>query len=321
MATRQRRGSGRSRKTQEHDRDYCRIDGRKLRKLRLDAELTIRALAYAVDVDPKTITDIEAGRRERSQIRVARSIAAHPEINVDWTELLPDDDKRRPPPTIALAPRSSLDALVAEERRIGKPAPITVGSSLIPVLGASDLVNIFASPGSHSGECACVTGLVHTQRGLPPPTRPCWASITNDALVSRSSASSAASSVRWASPSRRRTRRRHGHLQSAWERHSTTGVVVSVVTVSFRELIRSRRPRIARQPSADRPAAPRGRRRTMARLSAHRGEERTPPEATPVDARGRRKGVGLICDFAFKPEGFRKKFCGKVCWEEAKGSY
>src|SRR6266568_5035707 len=124
MATRQRRGNGRSRKTQEHDRDYCRIDGRKLRKLRLDAELTIRALAYAVDVDPKTITDIEAGRRDRSQIRIARSIATHPEINVDWTELLPDDDKRRPPAIIALAPRSSLDTLVAEERRIGKPAPV-----------------------------------------------------------------------------------------------------------------------------------------------------------------------------------------------------
>src|SRR4051812_32735171 len=127
MATRGQGGGRRSRKTQDDDRDYCRIDGRKLRKLRLDAELTIRALAYAVDVDPKTITDIEAGRRERSQMRVARSIAAHPDINVDWTELLPDADKRRPPPTIALAPRSSLDALVAEERRTGKPPPIIVG--------------------------------------------------------------------------------------------------------------------------------------------------------------------------------------------------
>src|SRR4051794_24716170 len=120
MATRRKRSRGRSTETKRNDSDYCRIDGAKLRKLRLDAELTIRALAYAVEVDPKTITDIEAGRRQRSQIRVARSIAAHPDIDVDWTELLPDDDKRRPTPTIALAPRSSLDTLVAEERRVGK---------------------------------------------------------------------------------------------------------------------------------------------------------------------------------------------------------
>ena len=234
MATRQRRGSGRSGKTQEHDRDYCRIDGGKLRKLRLDAELTIRALAYAVDVDPKTITDIEAGRRARSQIRVARSIAAHPEINVDWTELLPDDDKRRPPPTIVLAPRSSLDALVAEERRIGKLEPITVGSSLMPVFGASDLVNVFASPGSHSGECAGVTGLVHTQRGLPP----------SDAAVLSVDYERCARfeivrviggverplgfTVTTTNAAQTRT------LQSAWERHSRMAVVVSVVTVSFR---------------------------------------------------------------------------------------
>ena len=235
MATRQRRGGGRSRKPPEHDRDYCRIDGRKLRKLRLDAELTIRALAYAVDVDPKTITDIEAGRRERSQIRVARSIAAHPEINVDWTELLPDDDKRRPPPTIALAPRSSLDALVAEERRIGKPAPITVGPSLMPILGASDLVNIFASPGSHSDERACVTGLVHTQRGLPPPDAAVlgvdYERCARFEIVRIIGGVERPLGFTVTTTNATQTRT----LQTAWERHSTIGVIVSVVTVSFRE--------------------------------------------------------------------------------------
>ena len=110
-----------------------------------------------------------------------------------------------------------------------------VGSSLIPVFGASDLVNVFASPGTHAGECSCVTGLAHAQRGLPPPDaavlgvdyercarfeivriiegvqRPLGFSVTTtNATQTRA-------------------------LQSAWERHSTVAVVVSVVTVSFRE--------------------------------------------------------------------------------------
>jgi transcriptional regulator with XRE-family HTH domain len=234
MATRQRRGSRRARKTTEAD-DYCRIDGSKLRKLRLDAELTIRALAYAVEVDPKTITDIEAGRRERSQIRVARSIAAHPDINVDWTELLPDDDKRRPTPTIALAPRSSLDALVAEERRIGKPLPVKVGSSVVPVFGASDLVNIFASPGIHASECLCVTGLVHAQRGLPPPDAAVlgvdYERCARFEVVRVIGGVERPLGVTITTTNASQTRA----LQSAWERHSTVALVVSVVTVSFPE--------------------------------------------------------------------------------------
>jgi transcriptional regulator with XRE-family HTH domain len=235
MATRRRRGVRRSTKTTETDRDYCRIDGGKLRKLRLDAELTIRALAYAVDVDPKTITDIEAGRRERSQIRVARSIAAHPDINVDWTELLPEGDKRRPQTTIALAPRSSLDALVDEERRIGKPEPVNVGSSLIPVFSASDLVNVFASPGSHAGERFCVTGLVHAQRGLPPADAAVlgvdYERCARFELVRTIGSVERPLAVTVTTTSASQTRA----LQRAWEKRSTVGVLVGLGAVSFRD--------------------------------------------------------------------------------------
>jgi DNA-binding XRE family transcriptional regulator len=235
MATRRRRGDQRSRKTPENERAYCRIDGEKLRKLRVDAELTIRALAYAVDVDPKTITDIEAGRRARSEIRVARSIGAHPDINVDWTELLPNDDKRRPAPTIVLPPRSSLDALVAEERRLGKPPPVKLGSSQLPVFGASDLVNIFASPGSRAGERCCVTGIVHAQRGLPPSDAAVlgvdYERCARFEIVRTIGGVERPLAVTVVTTNANQTRA----LQTAWERHSTVGVVISVVAVSFRE--------------------------------------------------------------------------------------
>jgi transcriptional regulator with XRE-family HTH domain len=226
MATRKQGSGGRSRKTPESDREYCRIDGKKLRKLRLDAELTIRVLAYAVDVDPKTITDIEAGRRERSEMRIARSIAAHPDINVDWTDLLPDDDKRRPPPRIALAPRSSLDALVAEERRVGKPALVDFCGSLIPVFGASDLVNVFASPGSHAGDCTCAAGLVHTQRGLPPPDAAVlgvnYERCARFEIVRVVGVVERPLALTISTMSAGQTRA----MQMAWEHHSTVGIAV-----------------------------------------------------------------------------------------------
>lgn len=235
MATRQRRRNPRARNTGDRDGAYCRIDGDKLRKLRVDAELTIRALAYAVDVDPKTITDIESGRRQRSQIRVARSIAAHPDINVDWTELLPDDDARRPLPTIALAPRSTLDALVAEERRIGKPPAVKYGSSSLPVFGATDLVNVFASPGSRAGELLCVIGLVHAQRGLPPPDATVLAvdyeRCARFEVVRAIGGVERPLAVTLTTINATQTRA----LQTAWERNTPVRVVVSVVGVSFRE--------------------------------------------------------------------------------------
>jgi transcriptional regulator with XRE-family HTH domain len=235
MATRRKRSRGRSTETKRNESDYCRIDGAKLRKLRLDAELTIRALAYAVEVDPKTITDIEAGRRTRSQIRVARSIAAHPDINVDWTELLPDDDKRRPAPTIALAPRSSLDTLVAEERRVGRPDPVKIGSVVLPVFGAADLVNVFASPGSHAGEAHCVTGLVHAQRGLPPPDAAVLAvdyeQCARFEIVRTIGVAERPLAVTVTTMNARQTRM----LQQAWDKGSTVRIHVCLVTVSFRD--------------------------------------------------------------------------------------
>lgn len=234
MATRRRRRNERSRRTPANEGTYCRIDGKKLRKLRLDAELTIRALADAVEVDPKTITDIESDRRERSQLRVARSIAAHPDINVDWTELLPDDDERRPRPTIALAPRSSLDELVAEERRIRKPPPVEYGSSSLPIFGAADLVNVFASPGSRAGEQMCVTGLVHAQRGLPPADASVvgvdYERCARFEIVRTIGAVERPLALTIATKDATQTRA----LQAAWERNATVRVVVSVVSVSFR---------------------------------------------------------------------------------------
>lgn len=122
-----RRGSRTAAGTGSNSRKRCLVDGVKLRALRQDAELSIRQLAYSVGVDPKTITDLEAGgRRTWTQVRVVRSIAAHPEINVDWTDLLVGESKpnERPaaPAAPLLPPRSSLDVFVSEERRAGKLA-------------------------------------------------------------------------------------------------------------------------------------------------------------------------------------------------------
>ena len=145
-----------------------RVNGEKLRALRQDAELSIRELAFAVDVDPKTITDLEAGRREWSQLRVIRSIAAHPSINVAWQELvIPDDTTTDNTTTTPFRPvTSSLDAFVHEEKR-GASLPMTATTEgLLPGFGATQLVNVFSSPMASAGERFYLRGYVVAQRGL-----------------------------------------------------------------------------------------------------------------------------------------------------------
>lgn len=153
--------SKRARKAKQPAADRCRVDGSRLRSLRQDAELSIRELAYAVDVDPKTITELEAGRRQWSQLRVVRSIAAHPDINVAWAELLVREPKAH---AIQRPNTSSLDAYVEEERN---------GAALPPIgpltnFGAKAFVNTFSSPASRAGTMHYVRGNVVAQRGLPP---------------------------------------------------------------------------------------------------------------------------------------------------------
>jgi transcriptional regulator with XRE-family HTH domain len=166
MARRSRKLGQRRSTAEVGDRDRCRIDGAKLRKLRMDAELSIRALAFAAGVDPKTITDLEAGRRGWSTIRIARDLASHPAIDVDWTDLRAGGDSAEAPrkATASLPSGSSLDAFVEAERRLA-PLPAVGG---LPAFGAAELVNVFASPGSCEGERFYARGLVHSQRGLPP---------------------------------------------------------------------------------------------------------------------------------------------------------
>lgn len=152
--------SKRARKAKQPGADRCRVDGSKLRALRQDAELSIRELAYAVDVDPKTITELEAGRRQWSQLRVVRSIAAHPAINVAWADLLLRNEPRAQ--SIERPSTSSLDAYVEEERN---------GATLPPIgalrnFGAVALVNAFSSPASRAGTNYYVRGIVVAQRGL-----------------------------------------------------------------------------------------------------------------------------------------------------------
>lgn len=142
-----------------------RIDGAKLRRLREDAELSIRGLAIDVGIDPSTIADLEAGRREWSQLRVIRSIAAHPAIDVDYNELLVDAKPTMSNVDVKLPPRSSLDAYVDEERRIG-PEQMMTARGQLPVFGATDLVRLFSSPSSVAGQFFVVRGRVHATRGL-----------------------------------------------------------------------------------------------------------------------------------------------------------
>lgn len=151
--------------------ERLRVDAAKLRKLREDAELSIRTLAMDVGVDPSTVADLEAGRRDWSQLRVIRSIAAHPAIDVDYRELLATDERRlveeKPPiSTYSLAPRSSLDAYVDEERRLGAVEQIKTADGELPLFGATDLVRLFSSPASLAGERYGMRGLIHSMRGL-----------------------------------------------------------------------------------------------------------------------------------------------------------
>ena len=161
MPSAKKRSTKASKPRTPREEDACRIDGAKLRRLRNDAELSVRALAFAAGVDPKTVTQIEGGHRKTSTERVARSLAAHPAIDVDYRELLVD-------PPASAAPRSSLDRFVDEERRVGKPPPPDTPDGPIPIFGATDLVSAFASPAARAGERFYVQGKVHAQRGLSP---------------------------------------------------------------------------------------------------------------------------------------------------------
>jgi len=156
------------RRERADDDERCQVDAAKLRALRLDAELTVRRLAWEAEIDPKSVTELEAGRRAWSTRRVVRSIAAHPEINVDWRELLVKrprdlDDASR---ATSLPPRSSLDEYVSEERRIGKLPPLTTAHGPVPSFGAADLANAFSSPGSQAGARFYARGRIHAHRGL-----------------------------------------------------------------------------------------------------------------------------------------------------------
>ncbi len=166
VATRGKKAA--KRRSVEERGKRLRVNGTKLRALRQDAELSIRELAFAVDVDPKTITDLEAGRREWSQLRVIRSIAAHPAINVAWQELVLQD--QAPSEVDRSAPfrpvTSSLDELVHAEKRGAALPPMETSAGLLPSFGATQLVNVFSSPMASAGERFYLRGHVVAQRGL-----------------------------------------------------------------------------------------------------------------------------------------------------------
>ncbi len=148
-----------------------RVDGAKLRALRLDAELSIRELAYSVEVDPKTITDLEAGRRAWSHVRVVRSIAAHPSINVAWQELVIRDEEatNRKRATLFRPVTSSLDAFVHAEKGGAALPQMKTSAGLLRPFGATQLVNVFSSPMTSAGERFYLRGHVAAQRGLSSP--------------------------------------------------------------------------------------------------------------------------------------------------------
>ncbi len=218
------------------DREQCAIDGAKLRRFRLDAELSIRALAYAVGVDPKTITDIEAGRRDRSFVRVARSIASHPDLDIEWTELLAVNGPKAPVTisTTTLPARSSLDAIVDEERRIGKLPPTKTDSGLIPSFGAAELVHVFASPGSREGQRFCVRGEVYSQRGLPPDDAAVlgvsYESGARFEIIRQIGAVEKPLVLTIVTTTAAHTR----HLQAAWEERRSAAVTILVVAAAVR---------------------------------------------------------------------------------------
>ena len=161
LIRRKRTKTAKGRAAQRH-----RVDGAKLRKLREDAELSIRALALGVGVDPSTIADLEAGKREWSQLRVVRSIAAHPAIDVDYRDLLLDEKPSARPKATPLPPRSSLDLYVDEERRLGPRPRIAMAKGELPLFGAVDLVRVFSAPASVAGQLFAMRGVVHATRGL-----------------------------------------------------------------------------------------------------------------------------------------------------------
>jgi DNA-binding XRE family transcriptional regulator len=62
------------------------IDGAKMRFIREDHEMTVRALAEKSGVDPKTIVDLEKNRRRWSYLGTVKDLAVA--LDCDWRELV-----------------------------------------------------------------------------------------------------------------------------------------------------------------------------------------------------------------------------------------
>jgi transcriptional regulator with XRE-family HTH domain len=150
-------------------------NGTRLRELREDLEISIRDLAAKASVDAKTVIDLEHGRRSWVYPKTLKSIAAAlsalGRIDVDWTELQANTVEAAPkkrPARIAdeLPPRSSLDALVAAERKHGPPPPLSTKNGAVRAFGPAQLVEVFTAYAAHAGDRYYVRGEVTSQRGL-----------------------------------------------------------------------------------------------------------------------------------------------------------
>jgi hypothetical protein len=123
-----------------------------------------RAFASESGADEKTIRAIEEGRRDSCQPDTLQKFAAAFEkggIACTWTDLVLSETA-----SPKLEPRSSLDPLIAVERRFAPAPRIQTPFGPLKRFGAVELADTFTAYGIHEGKRYYVDGMVLHQRGL-----------------------------------------------------------------------------------------------------------------------------------------------------------
>jgi transcriptional regulator with XRE-family HTH domain len=146
---------------------FWKPDIAELKRLRENADKSIRDLARESGVSAKTIGLIERGLRDAVESDTLKALA-NP-LGVAWKKLVYEDPSKRAAKYLAemLPPRSSLDVFAFAERE--KPAPrLETPHGPLRCFGAGELVDSYTSPRTHEGDRFYVTGQVAYQRGMNP---------------------------------------------------------------------------------------------------------------------------------------------------------
>jgi transcriptional regulator with XRE-family HTH domain len=153
-----------------------KIDGARVRELRMAKMMTIPELATKAGIGPRTLSDVELGTKAARPDTI-RCLAGALEVE---PAMLEANAARKPTatpsapaaPAIPIPPpkhppRTRLDSLADLVRTRGlSPPPVTIGKAKLAVLDPVVMQNLFARHAAFDGDSFVVCGRIERQRAL-----------------------------------------------------------------------------------------------------------------------------------------------------------